>query len=740
MTDNPTKVLVIEDNSGDARLIREMLAEAKRIAFNIECVDRLSEGVQCLAEKAFDVILLDLSLPDGQGLNTFDRVHAQAPEVPIVVLTGVDDEEIAVQAVREGAEDYVAKGKVNSELLVRVIRYAIERHRILMELKQRFKDMEASEARFREQRDKFAAVLANTTRQFEEKVQELSVVRRIGESLKYTRDVQKSFEVIIDTVIEETSAETCSLMLLDRETGELSVKAARGETDAAAKYYHTAGTTFRLVDGIAGWVAKRGEALSMPDISSGTILSFYPELNDQGEPIPVPDLSETPLFVSDSDSARPIGSLLCLPLVVDNEVIGVVNMSHPRPNAFSDEAKNLVALITDQAAIALRNVQIFDTKQQSLDNKAAEEAEGIGDGTFKVLLVEDNPGDARLLEEMIAGTGNAPFDLTCVERLSEGLERLGNGRIDAVLLDLSLPDSQGFDTFVRMHAHAPEVPIIVLTGLDDQEIAIQAVQKGAQDYLVKGQVEGDSLTRAIRYAIERKRLEAQLGEFHELKAVERMTEGFNHQFKNIITGIMLSVQTARMDAGEGIQGPLEIAEEASVKVADMVQQLALFSQRMNVDKMDINVLSVVNEVAESCRSTFDPKISIDIQSSEETAVIDGDMGKLKQVFLNLCTNARDALEALSDTDRQLHISINLEQAESEQYIISVSDNGVGMDEETQEHIFEPFFTTKPNDEGLGLGLAISSDIVKQHNGWIDVESQFGEGTTFRVYLPVAGSG
>jgi Flp pilus assembly CpaE family ATPase len=129
MGDKVMKVLLIEDNPGDARLIREMLAEERVASFDLERADRLSTGLGRLAVGGIDVVLLDLSLPDSQGLSTFVRVHAQAPEVPIVLLTGLDDEQLAVEAMRQGAQDYLVKGQVDSSLLVRSMRYAIERHR-----------------------------------------------------------------------------------------------------------------------------------------------------------------------------------------------------------------------------------------------------------------------------------------------------------------------------------------------------------------------------------------------------------------------------------------------------------------------------------------------------------------------------------------------------------------------------------------------------------------------------------
>ena len=145
---------------------------------------------------------------------------------------------------------------------------------------------------------------------------------------------------------------------------------------------------------------------------------------------------------------------------------------------------------------------------------------------IRVLLVEDNPGDARLIQEALDDAGatssNTPvFDLERADKLSTGLEHLDKGGIDVALLDLSLPDSHGFDTFIKARSQAPDVPIIVLTGTDDEALATQAVRQGAQDYMVKEQVEGDLLGRSIRYAVERHRMLAQLEENRqELKASE----------------------------------------------------------------------------------------------------------------------------------------------------------------------------------------------------------------------------
>ena len=132
------------------------------------------------------------------------------------------------------------------------------------------------------------------------------------------------------------------------------------------------------------------------------------------------------------------------------------------------------------------------------------------DKPTNVLLIEDSSGDLRLIREMLSGTKGHSFELEHTGRLSSGLKRLAEGGIDAVLLDLGLPDSRGLETFVSLHDQAPEVPIIVLTGFDDTAVANMAMREGAQDYLVKGEVDANLLARALRYSIERKEVQERI--------------------------------------------------------------------------------------------------------------------------------------------------------------------------------------------------------------------------------------
>jgi phosphoserine phosphatase RsbU/P len=168
-------------------------------------------------------------------------------------------------------------------------------------------------------------------------------------------------------------------------------------------------------------------------------------------------------------------------------------------------------------------MQTSVAEQKARESKA--ESEDSKTERVKLLLIEDNPSDARLIEVMLDHASHGLFEIEHVERLNAGLQRLAQGGINVVLSDLSLPDSEGLDTFARIHAQAPEIPIIVLSGLNDTNLALKAVHEGAQDYLIKGEVDGQLLVRAMRYAIERKQMSQQLAHYaDELRAKNAQLE------------------------------------------------------------------------------------------------------------------------------------------------------------------------------------------------------------------------
>jgi DNA-binding response OmpR family regulator len=221
--------------------------------------------------------------------------------------------------------------------------------------------------------------------------------------------------------------------------------------------------------------------------------------------------------------------------------------------------------------------------------------------TTKVLLVEDNPGDARLMKEMLLEVGATNIDLETVETLKDGIDLLADEDFDLVLLDLTLPDSSGFDTFLTMNEHAPSVAIIVMTGLDDETIALRAMREGAQDYLVKGKTDGTLLVKAIRYGIERQKAEEQIKQSLEEKIW--LLREIHHRVKNNlqIVSSLLQLQS-RFIQDEKV---LDIFRESQNRVRSM----ALVHERLyrsdDLESIDFSdyTRTLINQLRRTYAST-----------------------------------------------------------------------------------------------------------------------------------------
>ena len=375
------------------------------------------------------------------------------------------------------------------------------------------------------------------------------------------------------------------------------------------------------------------------------------------------------------------------------------------------------------------------------------------DDSIHILLIEDNPGDARLVKEMLAEGDPGSFLLDHVERLAEGLARLKEDNFQVVLLDLSLPDGQGLDTVIRVCTQIPHVPVLVFTGCNDETLAIRAVQVGAQDYLVKGQMDHHLLKRSIRYGLERKRaeermraLEERLRHSQKMEAIGTLAGGIAHDFNNILSGLLGYAELIGLETrpGSSISKNLEELLKVGVRAKDLVKQILAFSRRTLQEKKPILVEPLVQEAVKLLRSSLPTTIEIRLDIKEDPGIIEADPTQIHQVLLNLGTNSFHAME---ETGGLLTIGlapIHLDSYAAGQHAdlqqgpyvrLTVSDTGLGMTPEIMNRIFDPYFTTKEAGKGTGLGLAVVHGIVQSHGGAIKVYSEAGKGTTFHVYLP-----
>ena len=360
---------------------------------------------------------------------------------------------------------------------------------------------------------------------------------------------------------------------------------------------------------------------------------------------------------------------------------------------------------------------------------------------------------ARLVGTQLRASSVA-MSMDRVGSLSAAMLALADGRFDAVLLDLCLPDSDGLSTIDSLQGTGNVPPLIVLTATDDDAVAGQAVQRGAQDYLVKSRTDAELLQRSIRYACERAewrrdgiRREAEMRQTHKMEAIGRLAGGVAHDFNNVLTAIFgyADLLLDQIPADDSRHGDVQEIRRAAERAAALTRQLLAFSRKQMIQPRLLSLNEVVASLQMLLARLVGEDITVDLDTAGDLWSVQADPGQIEQILMNLAANARDAMPEggrLTIATRNAHV----EEADARRrpglgpgpyVMLVVSDTGLGVPESVQLHIFEPFFTTKSQGKGTGLGLATVYGIVKQNNGGIYLESEEGKGTRFVVYLPRA---
>ncbi len=363
--------------------------------------------------------------------------------------------------------------------------------------------------------------------------------------------------------------------------------------------------------------------------------------------------------------------------------------------------------------------------------------------TIRVLQVEDNAGDARLLRERLLSAPGLRFEVETLDRLASAAERLRHPGIDVVLLDLSLPDSQGIETITRLHTHAPDIPIVALSGMDDQSIIQEAVKLGAEDYLVKGAFSTDILRRTIRYAIDRRRLREDLARARDValesaRVRSEFLANMSHEIRTPLNGVVgmtrLLIDTlVSADQREMLEIACMSADTLLKIVNDILDFSKISSGKVVLDDADFDlagaVESVVRIFSEEARGkgvVLDSFIDNNVP-----ARLRGDAGRLRQVLTNLVGNAVKFTAAGEAT-----VQVERIGGDDDHSILrfQVRDTGIGIPFDGQRNLFQAFTqadsSTTRRFGGTGLGLAISAQLVELMGGSIGLESESGRGSTF----------
>jgi signal transduction histidine kinase len=351
-----------------------------------------------------------------------------------------------------------------------------------------------------------------------------------------------------------------------------------------------------------------------------------------------------------------------------------------------------------------------------------------------LLIIEDNPGDVRLLREMLDENDSHRAELIHAGTMHEAMQHLAKNAVDIILLDLGLPDAQGLAAIKSIRAAAPQVPLVVLTGMDDELLAMRSLQEGAQDYLIKGQVETRGLLRALRYAGERKRLEKLKDEFvstvsHELRTPLTSIAGSLGLLMGGAGGILLSPHATRL---------MRIAHSNCDRLVRLINDILdlekLESGSLVFDLRQIEVRSLVEQVIKANQKfAASQGVQVRIGGASSTAAhVRADSDRVSQVITNLLANAIK----FSARDKEVVVTI---ETDSDLVRISVQDHGSGIPTEFRSHVFERFARADATDArltgGTGLGLTIVKQIVDRLGGEVSFVDASGGGTIFSVELP-----
>ncbi len=365
----------------------------------------------------------------------------------------------------------------------------------------------------------------------------------------------------------------------------------------------------------------------------------------------------------------------------------------------------------------------------------------------RVLLIEDNEGDAELVRKRLRDPPGMPFVIDWCGSLGEGLVTCHATLPEVVLLDLNLPDSDGLETVTAFRAQASRVPLVILTGTDDLDVGLDAIRRGADDYLPKSNIASDVLRRTLSYAVERRRMLATLEREREesarlYKEAEQARQSrdtllqiVSHDLRNHVNTMQVGLQLLKNGTVPNPARCIESIERASGTLLrlleDLVDVAAIERGVLHVAPKAEDAMRLVDDAYDAFMPVMQKKdIRFERRKGEDRARAWADRERVVQVLGNLLGNA------CKFTPRGGTVTLACVPSEHE-VSFSVTDSGPGIPPENRERVFERFFRGAHSGSGAGLGLAIAKALVEAHGGRIGVDSDSGHGATFWFSLPRA---
>lgn len=383
-------------------------------------------------------------------------------------------------------------------------------------------------------------------------------------------------------------------------------------------------------------------------------------------------------------------------------------------------------------------------------------------GPLQILHLEDHADDTEIVRILLEGE-KIPCELHRVQTRTDFETALECKGWNLIISDFALPSFDGMKALLMARQKCPNTPFILFSGTIGEEIAVESVKRGAADYVLKHRP--NRLATAVRNAVQQaadrervrqieeelkkiaereKELETRFLRMQRMESIGSLVSGMAHDLNNALVPVLLGCSFLRSEPPRTeAENVLCAIEKSARRGADMLKHVLAFARGIEAKKSAVQAKLLLREMQMIVSETFPKAIYFQGDFDTDLWAVSGDATQLHQVLMNLCINARDAMPQggrLKLSARNVHVDKSSLQksphCQPGPYLaLSVSDSGTGMPAEVLEKIFQPFFTTKDQGKGTGLGLSTALNIVKNHGGFMSVESGVGRGSTFHVYLP-----
>jgi two-component system cell cycle sensor histidine kinase/response regulator CckA len=754
------RILYVDDYPLDRELVRDAL-EREQGGFELVEAASRADFETALAQGGFDLVLSDFNILGFEGLQVLEMVHAQDASLPVIIVTGTGSEEVAAEAIKRGATDYVIKTPRHIQHLSHTIYTVLEKKRLEIERQQ-------AEAALRESERKYRTIIERFAEGF-------ALIDEQGYVVEWNQAMEEIFGVKHNEAI-------------GRLIWDIQYSLLRPEHQTAQVYESLKATLSALLTGVSNLSGKPTETVIQTPHGESKIIqqtAFAIELKakryianvvqditkrKQGEDA-LRESEEIYRTIVDTTAEWIWEMDLAGNLVFSNPQVTTILGYHP------DE-------FIGQKAVSLMHEDDRREVESALPYLVAEEQGWRGlvlrwrhkDGTYRYL--ESNASPKFNAAGELVGYIGAGRDITERKLAEQERERLtaqvrkqaqqmeqilATVPAGVLLLDAEWRVMQANPVAETHLAVLAEVEIgDRLSHLGDHplgELLTPPPTKGLwHEVKANGQTfevisrpmetgaEPEHWVLVINDVTREREVQTQLQRQERLAAVGQLASGIAHDFNNIMAVILLYTQMLLKmpDSTPKSRERLEIVSEQTGRATTLIQQILDFSRRAVLERCPMDLALFLKEIVKLLERTIPESIKIKLAYEIGEYTVNADPTRLQQAVMNLVINARDAMPEGGELNITLSRSVVTDNVrcvicgqfiEGEWVCIRVTDTGTGISPDVLPYIFDPFFTTKEIGHGTGLGLAQVYGIVAQHEGHIEVATQVGRGTTFAIYLP-----